>query len=226
MNAALSISEMSMSQLQAAFLAIKRRIVRHAKVWFRSIICPHRRDDCIAEVVALCWKWFRSLARRGKDAREFVSVLADYAVRAVRSGRRICAQLKPNDVLSERAQAKRGFRVQSLPISTRRRFQNLYAAVGGQQQIDMLEEQLQHNTQTAIPDQVAFRCDFPEWLITQTHRDRCLIRDMARSERTLDLANKYKISQARVSQLRRDFYDDWERFTADLAETAPTTLAQ
>jgi hypothetical protein len=35
---------------------------------------------------------------------------------------------------------------------------------------------------------------------------------MIRDERTMDLANKYGISPARVSQLRREFMEDWDRF--------------
>ncbi len=37
---------------------------------------------------------------------------------------------------------------------------------------------------------------------------------MALGERTQDLAARYGCSQARVSQLRREFKADWERFTA------------
>lgn len=212
----LPISHMSLPQLQAAFLAEQSRIVTHATFSFRAIPCRQQRDESVAEVVALCWRWFCDLARRGKDARAFISMLATYAVRAVRSGRRLCGELN-RDVLSERAQKKHGFRVEPLPNSTRQDFANVYAAAGGQREIDAFEERLQHDTQTPVPDQVAFRCDLPAWLRTRTDRDRRLIRDMARNERTLDLAKKYKISAARVSMLRREFHDDWARFTADPA---------
>jgi hypothetical protein len=170
--------------------------------------------------VALCWKWFCNLARRGKDARTFISTLATYAVRAVRSGRRLCGQLKAKDVLSERAQHKHGFGVESLPISSRQSFERRHAEVGGQREVDVFEERLHDNTQTPVPDQVAFRCDFPTWVRTRTRRDRRLIRDMASNERTLALAKKYQLSPARVSQLRREFHDDWEQFTADPVEAS------
>ena len=38
---------------------------------------------------------------------------------------------------------------------------------------------------------------------------------MATGERTMDLARKYVISPARVSQLRRDYQEDWELFCAE-----------
>lgn len=84
-----------------------------------------------------------------KDARAFPMVLADFACRHVRSGRRLCGQLKPNDVPSERAQQEHGFTVSKLPD-----FSTPPAT---------LEEALHDNTQTPVPEQVAL-CDFPSWM--------------------------------------------------------------
>jgi hypothetical protein len=206
---------MSGPQLQREFLAMQPRILTHARIASRHLRCSARRADFVAEVVGLCWKWFRRLAQRNKDARRFVSVLASYAARAVHSGRRVCGQLKAKDVLSERAQRRHDFRVERLATSTRTDFHELYSSVGGQQRLDALDERLQHNLATPVPDQIAFRLDFPAWLRTRRERDRCLIRDMMRDERTLDLAKKYGISPARVSQLRRHYLEDWTRFCAD-----------
>lgn len=213
-----SISQMSVSQLQTAFLALQARIVRHAQIYFRDIRCSHRRSDCIAEVIGLCWKWFIRLARRGKDARQFPTVLANFAARAVRNGRRLCGQLKPKDVLSEAAQQKHSFRVESLPTATRRSYEALYGTGGGQRLLDCFEERLQDNTVTPVPDQAAFRCDFPAWLATWTQRDQSIIADMAQNERTTQLARKYRLSPGRISDLRREFHDDWQRFVADPVE--------
>lgn len=214
----LSISQMSMPQLQAAFLTLRRRIVTHAQIYFRHIPCLQRRADCIAEVVALCWQWFHRLAERGKDARRFPSVLASYAARAVRSGRRLCGRLKAKDVCSERAQRKHGFRVEALPALTYTHYEDLDAHIGGQRRLDIFEERLQDNTVSPIPEQVAFRCDFSSWLRTHSARDRRIISDMARNESTKDLAHKHDLSQGRVSQLRRQYHDGWHRFCADLAK--------
>lgn len=215
----LPVSRMSLPQLQAAFLSILPRIVRHAGVVFRGERCQARKDDAIADAVALAWRWFLRLAEQGKDARQFPSVLAGYAALAAKSGRRLTGQLKAKDACSERAQRLHGFTVERLPTSTRRSFQNVYGMLG-QREMDVFEERLRHNTQTPVDEQAAFRCDLPAWLLTRTDRDRRLIHDMAANERTLNLARKYGISPARVSQLRREFHDDWERFTADPAELA------
>ena len=39
---------------------------------------------------------------------------------------------------------------------------------------------------------------------------------MAMSERTKELSRKYGVSQGRVSQLRRDYQDDWRRFCGEV----------
>ena len=212
-----SAAEVSVSELHSAFLAVQPRIVSHARIYFRNHGCASTRAEYVAEVVALCWQWYCRLARRGKDPRCFVATLARYAARAVHSGRRLCGQLKARDVMSERAQRRHGFRVEHLPIATR-------VCLGdqdSQRELDIYEERLQDNTQTPIPEQVAFRCDFPAWLRTRSERDRLLIDELARDERPSTLARRYQISPGRVSQLRRECHEDWERFCGDPAEQAP-----
>jgi hypothetical protein len=200
------------AQLQEAFLAIQPRLLLHARIVFRHVRCPQQRADHIAEVIGLCWKWFIALARRGKDARQFVNALATYAARAVRSGRRVCGQERSRDVLSRLARQRHGFRVESLPLAIRLPFEEEYARVLGPRRMDVLEERLQDNRQTPVPEQVIFRCDFPCWLQTRTPRDRSIIADMVCDESTTALARKYGVSAGRISQLRREYYRDWQRF--------------
>jgi hypothetical protein len=40
------------------------------------------------------------------------------------------------------------------------------------------------------------------------------LEDIAAGERTLDVSQKYGLSQGRISQLRRRLHDDWEEFCA------------
>src|SRR5262249_52462262 len=75
-----------------------------------------------------------------------------------------------------------------------------------------LEEALQDNTRSPVPDQVAFRHDFPAWLAGLGERDRRVITDLMLGERTLDVAERYGLSPARISQLRREFMQGWRRF--------------
>jgi hypothetical protein len=188
-----------LSSLQAGFLAIVPRIRRHGQVAFRHLKCAGQKEDAIAEMIGLCWKWFIRLAEQGKDGSQFPSALATYAARAVHAGRRLCGQERAKDVLSPRAQRRCGFRVRSLPDFT---------TLGG----NPLEEALADNTVTPVDEQVAFRLDFPAWLQTQSDRKRRIALDLMAGERTLDVADKYALSPGRISQMRTQFRDDWIRF--------------
>ena len=52
---------------RAEFEAVMSRIEQHASVQFRHVKCPGRRDEMIAETLALSWKWWVSLWDRGKE---------------------------------------------------------------------------------------------------------------------------------------------------------------
>jgi len=207
--------------LHAAFCSILPRILLHGEVVFRGLRCPDRKEEALAELTALCWLWFIRLAAQGKDATQFPSALATYAARAVRAGRRLCGQERSRDVLSPVARHRHGFVVEPLPAATRRSYEDVYTSVGGQRGLDAFEERLRDNAVTPPPDAAAFRIDFPSWLCTRAERDRRLIADMMLDERTLDLAERYGLSPARISQLRREFMDDWLLFCGDREPDRP-----
>ena len=206
----------ALEQLHRQFLALLPHIELHARITFRSVRCPDRREDAVAETVALAWKWHVRLAERGKDVRQFPAAFAALAARAVRSGRRACGQEKSKDVLAPVAQRKHGFRVAYLPPSTRSPHEHLYADPHGQALLDAFEERLRDNTLTPVPDQVAFRIDFPAWLRTLTPRERRIIRAMTRNERTTDLSKEFEVSPGRISQMRQEFHADWLRFHGEV----------
>jgi hypothetical protein len=205
----------NLASLHSRFLSLLPRIELHGRVAFRGVRCKDRLEDCIAEMVALAWKWFLSLVERGKDPLEFPTAIATFAARQVRSGRRLCGQEKDKDVLSHRAQQRRNFNVEPLPASTRRAFDDVYGSAHGQRDLDAFEERLRDNTRTPPDEQAAFRLDFPAWLYRRSERDRRVIDDLMRGERTLDVANRHGLSPARVSQLRREFMEDWQHFCGD-----------
>jgi hypothetical protein len=202
--------------LHAHFLAILPRIEAHAQVRFAFLRCPGKRDDAVAEVVALCWCWFRRLVAQGKAIDQFVSVLADYAVRHVKSGRRLCGQEKAKDVLSPRAQRLKGFAVERLPSSILLSHNALYSDPHSKDLIDAFEERLRDNTQSPVPTQAAFRIDFPAWLSQLGARNREIAQDMALELGTFELAQRHNISAGRVSQLRRELHLDWRQFHGEV----------
>ncbi|MGH7172560.1 MAG: hypothetical protein ACRELG_19955 [Gemmataceae bacterium] len=207
--------------VQAHFVAILPRIELHAKIYFRDVKCPNKREDYIQETRALAWLYFARAIEQGKDPLTFVSQIATYAARHARSGRHVCGQEKSRDALSPLAQRCRGFTVQSLPTSTTQPREQFYANPHGQRLMDALEERLQDNTLTAVPDQVCFRLDFPVWLNTLSDRDRRVVEDLMQDERTLDVSRKFRISPSRVSQLRRELMQHWRRFCGEEQDDRP-----
>jgi hypothetical protein len=200
-----------LADLHARFLQILPRIDLHGRVYFRHLKCPHRQEDAIQEMIALAWKWFQRLAQKGEDGTCFPSALASFAARAVRCGRRLVGQENSKDVLSPLAQQRHHFAVGKLPdFSTR--------------SDNPIAEALIDNTVWPVPEQVAFRLDFPAWLRSLSERNRTLALDMALGHRTQELARRYDISQARISQLRRYFEHDWTRFRGDIPKADPTAV--
>jgi hypothetical protein len=194
----------ALAHLQQIFLSvILPRVRQHAAVYFRDLKSEEKREEYLAEAVALSWKWYLRLIERGKDRTTYPSTLATFAAKAVRSGRRLVGQETAKDVLSPRAQQLHDFAVFKLPDCSTL-WTNPFA------------EALADNTQSPVPNQVQFRIDFPQWLRTLDARHRRMAEDMAFGHRTLDLADFYGVSPARISELRREFCLDWKRFCGDL----------
>jgi DNA-directed RNA polymerase specialized sigma24 family protein len=190
---------------QEAFQAkVMPAVERHARIYFRHVRCRDRKADLVAEAVGLAWKWFRRLAERGKDGTAFPTAIADFAARAANSGRRVCGQERAKDVLSRVGQRRHGFAVEKLPD-----FSTLSD--------NPLQEALHDNTQSPVPEQAAFRIDLPSWLAQLGGRRRDMVIDMALGFRTKELAKKYKVSEGRISQVRREAYEDWRRFQGEAA---------
>ena len=186
--------------VQGTFCAhILPAVERHARVAFCDIRNHSRREELTADAVALAWKWHVRLAERGKDSTQFSTVLAAYAARAVRNGRRVCGQEKSKDVMSTVAQCRHSFTVGALPSCS---------SLTG----NPLEEALHDNSQTPVPDQAAFRLDFPSWLIGLGYHHREIAEAMAMGFRTEELAEFFGKSPARISQLRREYHGNWCRF--------------
>src|SRR5262249_38864414 len=175
------IAPLPVDILPQRFLSLLPRLERHGRISFRDLKCPLQREEAVAEVIALAWLWFVQLTRRGKDATTFGSALATYAARAVPCGRRACCQETPRDALSPGAPRRRGFRAGARPAA-------------GSLEGTLLDEALHDNRQTPVPEQVAFRCDFPAWLRTRADRDRRLALDLMAGERTQDVSQRYGLS--------------------------------
>ncbi len=206
----------ALAQLQASFLAlVLPRVLSHGRVCFRGIKGPHRQQDAIQDMIGLAWQWHLRLAEKGKDSTCFPTALATYAARAVKSGRRLVGQEKSKDVLSPLAQQRHHFTVRRLPD-----FETLSD--------NPLTEALTDNTKSPPDETVCFKIDFAAWLDSLTDRERGIAEDLMMGERTIDVARAYGLSAGRISQLRREFCQDWHSFCGDSrprAQAQPPAVA-
>jgi hypothetical protein len=207
-----------LADLHARFTALLPKIELHGRIYFRHVRCPHRKAELLQDMRSLAWKWFLRLNEQGKDVSQFVITFISLLARAVNSGRRIAGLAKARDAMNPMTQKRHGFTVEPLPTSFATSRENLYSKPSGQELRDAFEDRLRDNTQTPVPDQVAFRIDWPAWMKTRTYRDRKIIDDLMAGEWTLDVSRKYGISAARISQLRQEFHDDWHRFQGESAD--------
>ena len=183
-----------MTHLHSRFLSFLPRIQAHAEFVFRDIKCLAKRQDWIAEAVALAWRWYAELEQRGRDAAKFISAIAAIAVKAVKCTRRVAGMERAKDAMNHLAQRQHGFAFEQLPD-----------ICSGQ---DQLTEALADNTVTPPPDAAAFRVDFPRWLASLAKRDRRLAEQLMLGERAHETAERFGLSRARVSQVRRELSAD------------------
>jgi hypothetical protein len=177
------------------FMQLLPAIKRQARRAF-SDLGPQERDEAVSEVIANAFATFRRLAERGKLDVAYPSPLARFAVAQVRAGRRVGNKPNVRDVFSFLAQRRYGFRVESW-----RNAKDGYW-------LDAVTD----NTVTGVHEQVAFRLDFADWLQSLSARDRQLIRFLALGNTTSEAARKFKISSARISQMRSELKAKWQQF--------------
>jgi len=183
------------SKDRAAFAAALPRIERVARHRFRRVGCPDRREDCVREAVALCWISFLRLAARGRAPETFVTALARYASRAVARGRRAAGCEAAGDIMTRPRTLRKAARTRR-PIPERTAF----------------DDALADNTRTPVPQQVQFRCDLRAWKARLTEAKRRLVDALVLGHRTRDLAEEFGLSAGRISQLRKEFAEDYAAF--------------
>jgi hypothetical protein len=193
------------------FLELLPKIETHARIAFRHVTCPHTRLENVAETVALAWKWYLRLNERGKDVTLFPMAFAAMAAKAVKAGRRLCGQERAKDVMSPIAQRRYGFVLEALWSIPRVTRDHRRATTCGPEMRDVVAEQLRDNTESPIPDQVAFLIDWPQFVDTLSERDRELAAFLALGHSALHAAAQFGLSPGRVTQIRQRWCCDWRR---------------
>lgn len=201
-----SVSAKPAPDRHARFLVMLPVIRESARIAFMNFN-PDSREEAIEEVIANAFVAYARLVELGKSNLAYASALARFGIAQVRQGRQVGNELNSKDILSRYAQQKRGFRVGRLD------HQN--------EETGEWKEACIEDSQTPVPDQAAFRIDFPAWLGLHPRRDQQIAEALAIGERTKDVANKFGVSPGRVSQLRRELYDSWREFHGEKTSMGP-----
>ncbi len=194
---------------QKKFEAMFPAIVKCARFAFRHVR-GQDRQDLIQETVANALVAFRRLVRRGRESVAHGSVLAKYAIRQIKDGRRVGSSLCCSDVLSPYAQRLKSLTVERLDRHDKDD-ENTWCEI-------LIEDK------HAGPDEIArTRIDFSDWLDSLKRRDRKVAEFLANGETTKTAAKKFRVSQGRISQLRRELAANWRAFLGD--DPGPATAA-
>jgi hypothetical protein len=192
------------------FLTLLPTIQRHFGYAFRRVPTS-LREELLEEALVTAFVMYRRLVDRGCRDRIFASPLARFAALHVLDGRRVGSPQNGHDVCCPIVARRRGFRVEH---------------------IDRFNQSAGHWTllaipslATAIPDQVAFRLDFSQWISTQSRRNRRLIQALAYGDTTSEAARRFHLSAARVSQLRLQFAESWRAFQAERQDVPKSAVA-
>jgi hypothetical protein len=172
-------------------------IYRYARISFRDLD-PESREDAVAEVIANVTVAIARLAQRGRLRLAFPTVLARYGIAQYRDGRRVGNSFRISEVLSPNAQRKKGFVVERLDRREEDSGEWCEAVVA--------------DHRTPVPEQVAFRIDFPQWLAGMPRKKRAIAESLALGNTTTDVARHFELSPGRVSQLRAELYRSWQDF--------------
>jgi hypothetical protein len=191
------------------FLEMLPTIRRLASYAFRHLRRA-AREDLLAEVVANAFAAFRRLVARGKAALAYPTVLAKFAIRQVREGRRLGSATNVKDVLSPYAQHRQ--RVNVGPLC--------------RQQADGDWQDLVVEDRHASPAEVAtFKIDFANWLKQLKRTKRQLAVRLATGDTTSDAALRFRLTRSRISQLRKEFRQNWDEFQGELNQQAVLAVA-
>jgi len=182
---------------EAGFEAMLPAIRASARRAFQSAN-PEAREELIAETVANAFCAYLRLVERGKEEVAHPTPLALYAIRQVRSGRRVGAKLNIRDVSSRYSQLAKGITVE--------RLEKLDEAAGEWREV-LVEDRHAGPAETA-----AARIDVAAWFRSLGRTKRRIAQTLARGETTGKVAQTFSLSAGRVSQLRRELAESWETF--------------
>jgi len=181
----------------AGYLTMMPSITKYARWAFQSM-GMEARAEAMQEVLVSSMLAYYRLYQQSKIERAFPSVLARYAVARYRDGRRVGEKMNCRDTMSPYAQRKKGLCVESLHQYDPER--------------EVWREIIVEGKHAGPADTAAARVDFAEWLASLAPRDRQIAEALSDGSSTQEVAKRFQVSSARISQKRRELQDSWLAF--------------
>ena len=169
----------------AKLLAMLPTIIRYAKRAFRTYD-PEARQEALQNVIANTTAAVAGLAKRGKLDLAYPTVLAKFGIRRTLDNRKTGSSLNIKDVLSKYCQEHKGVMVERLDKFN--------------EEEDCWKEAVVQDTRSLpVPEVVAFRVDFKDWLKSLHPRDRKVAQYLSLGNRTADAARRFKVTPSRIA---------------------------
>ncbi len=182
------------------FLALLPQIVTHAKIAFRHLK-PEARAEMVQEVVCNAMQAFVRLVQLKRTSIAYAAPLAAYGCRQARDGRKVGGHLNCLDISSSYCQRLNGIVVDRLDQFD--------------QEDNAWQEVLVEDKHADASQIVQTNLDMEDWLASLKRRDRKVAEFLANGESTRAAARKFKVSDGRISQLRRELAESWRKLIGD-----------
>ena len=176
-------------------------IVNYARGAF-SKLDREARQEHTQEVIANAMVAYVRLFEQGRVELAYPTVLAMYAIRQVKDGRKVGTTLNVKDISSEYCQLRKHLCLERLDHMDRETGQWC--------------EVLIEDRHAGPADTARARIDLADWFATLRPRDRKIAGALAVGERTTDVARRFRVSQGRISQMRDEFHNSWTQFQHEL----------
>lgn len=196
----IAIAKTDVPEWHATFLRILPLIKREARTAFRQMRFE-LREELVAQTVASALAAVARLAELGRLDLVYAGPIIRYALQHVRSGRQVGGTMNSNDVTSRCAQLRHSIAIDRLDDVDQD---------SGQCKAMLVESRTAGPAETA-----AVRIDFSDWLRTLSARDRRIVVAFVCGCRTTDIARRFRISPARVSQRRNRLRQLWADFVQE-----------
>ena len=188
-------SSTSSGSWQDRFQALLPEIDRQLEFVLTRLPHGEREEARQAILVAVVFA-YRRLVEQGREELAYAAPLVRFGYCRYRAGRLPEGGTNSFDVGSPRWRRTTGLQAESLA--------------------DCQETLALADQKRATPAEIAaLRVDFAAWMATLSARDRRLTAALARGEATRAVAETFRLTAGRVSQLRRELHASWRRFVGE-----------